>query len=232
MGATIEKNFSEMSVAEVALAFPQAPDVLNKYGIDYCCGGNSSFGTACEKAGVNASKVYAEISAHGAGAHAHLRDVSNWKPALLIDYIVQVHHTYVKDAIPKLTALLDKTCRAHGAEHPDLMEIRDNFNTLAQELLEHLEKEENILFPEIRETGLDQHTPLQIVLDDVDEEHRTAGKLIKSIRQLADNYTVPEDACTTYTLTYKKLEEFERDLMQHIHLENNVLLKKVSPAID
>lgn len=221
-----------MSVGEVALAFPQAPDILSRYGIDYCCGGNSSFGIACEKAGVNASKVYAEISAHTAGANSHLRDVSNWKPALLIAYIIQVHHSYVKNTIPKLTALLDKTCRAHGAEHPELVKIRDNFHTLAQELLEHLEKEENILFPEIRDSGLDEHTPLQIVLDDVDEEHRAAGEIIKSIRQLANNYSVPEDACTTYTLTYKKLEEFERDLMQHIHLENNVLLKKVSRAVD
>lgn len=232
MGVLIEKNFSEMSVAEVTLAFPQAPEVLNRYGIDYCCGGNSSFVTACERAGVNPPKVYAEISAHVAGAHAHLRNVSNWKPALLIDYIIQVHHSYVKDAIPILTALLDKTCRAHGAEHPELMKIRNNFNMLAEELLEHLEKEENILFPEIRYSGLHEPTPLQIVLDDVDEEHRAAGELIKSIRQLTNNYTAPEDACTTYTLTYKKLEEFERDLMQHIHLENNVLLKKISTAVD
>lgn len=221
-----------MSVAEVALAFPQAPEILSRYGIDYCCGGNSSFAAACEKAGVNASQVYIEVSGQGEGANTHLRDVTNWKPALLIDYIIQVHHSYVKESIPKLIALLDKTCRAHGEEHPELMKIRKNFNTLAQELLEHLEKEEKILFPEIKHSGLEKQSPLQIVLDDVDEEHRAAGEIIKSIRQLASNYIVPADACTTYTLAYKKLEEFERDLMQHIHLENNVLLKKVSPAVD
>lgn len=232
MSSLDNKSFPEMSVGEVALAFPNAPDILAEYKIDYCCGGDISFRTACEHAGMNAEQVYKEITSHAAGANTHLRDVARWSPSLLIDYIIQVHHSYVKESIPRLTGLLDKTCRAHGEEHPELIKIRENFQTLALELLEHLEKEEKILFPEIKHSGLDQHTPLQIVLDDVAEEHRAAGDLIKSIRQLARNYAVPEDACTTYTLTYKKLEEFERDLMQHIHLENNVLLKKISPALD
>lgn len=226
------RSVSEMSVGEVALAFPNASSILNSYMIDYCCGGNVSFKIACERAGIDAQKVYHEITSQTAETNTHLRDVSQWSPSLLIDYIIQIHHTYVRKATPQLISLLDKTCRAHGEEHPELRKIRDNFNTLTHELLEHLEKEEKILFPEIKHSGLDHDTPLQIVLDDIDEEHRAAGELIKSIRHLANNYAIPEDGCTTYALAYKKLEEFERDLMQHIHLENNVLLKKVNRRAD
>lgn len=221
-----------MSVGEVALAFPNASDLLNRYKIDYCCGGNVSFKTACEQAGVNAQQVYQEIISQPTDTHSPLRDVAHWSAGLLIDYIIEVHHRYVRESIPKLKGLLEKTCLAHGAEHPELMKIRDTFQILALELEEHLEKEEKILFPEIRYTTPDRHASLQIVLEDIDDEHREAGNLIKSIRQLTHEYTVPEDACTTYTLAFKKLEEFERDLMQHIHLENNVLLKKISQTLD
>lgn len=225
-----EKTLSKMSVAEVALAFPSAPGILNQYKIDFCCGGTLSFASACEEAGLNATQVYNDISRSADTAHAHLGDVSKWKPSLLIDYIVQVHHTYVRETIPQLTDFLDKTFRAHGSEHPELIFIRETLKNLAHELLEHLDKEERILFPAIKESIV--RPEIAGVLDAVEAEHRIAGDLIKALRKLTSNYSIPPDACTTYSIAYQKLEEFDRDLMQHIHLENNVLLKKVIKSAD
>lgn len=216
-----------MSVADVAVQFPQALAIFNKHRIDYCCGGKRSFSEACEKAGISSEEVWESIS-HEAESDRSVTQFKKWSPSLLVDYILDQHHTYVKQAIPLLKELLDKVCDVHGKEHAELFAVREKFILLSKELLQHMEKEERVLFPAIKMIA-DQSKvyPIEQPLAVMKEEHEEAGKLIKEIRELTGNYTLPNDVCTTYRITYTKLEAFDNDLMQHIHLENNILFEKI-----
>jgi regulator of cell morphogenesis and NO signaling len=218
------------SVAEVALNFPQSIAVFNQHNIDYCCNGKKSFVQVCEKANLQPQIVWEEIQEKQHNSDGdHLLHFESWDLSFLIDFIVQHHHNYVRDSIPQLELLLNKVCTKHGADQPQLMEIRKDFYALADELLGHLPKEEGILFPAIKRLinnkdsgGLNLSSPVSVM----EHEHEIAGKLIKSIRSLSNDYTPHANACLSFQMTYKLLQEFENDLMQHIHLENNILFPK------
>lgn len=223
-----ETEIPNMSVADVAIEFPQALEVFNTYRIDYCCGGKRSFKEACEKAGVSSTKVWESIS-DAEESNLSVTHFRKWSPSLLIDYILDQHHAYVRESIPMLQELLDKVCDVHSMEHPELLGVRTKFNLLSKELVQHMEKEERILFPAIKlMSNSSKVIPIEQPLAVMKDEHEEAGNLIKEIRELTSNYTLPNDVCTTYRITYKKLEAFDNDLMQHIHLENNILFEKIS----
>lgn len=216
-----------MSVADVVVQFPKALEVFNHYKIDYCCGGKRSFKEACEKAGIDSVAVWEAISQNGDDDLT--TNFKKWSPSLLVDYILDQHHTYVRDNIPLLQELLNKVCDVHGAQHPELLKLRENFIFLAEELYSHMEKEERILFPAIKMmSGSAQSFPIAQPIAVMMDEHESAGKIIKEIRRLTSNYALPSDVCTTYRIMFKKLEAFDNDLMQHIHLENNILFEKVT----
>lgn len=214
-----------LSVAEVVLQFPNALNIFNQHRIDYCCGGNMSFQEACARARVDVESVWNEINY--ATTSIDGPNFGKWSIPLLIDYIVDQHHSYVRDSIPVLQELLQKLCDVHGRHHPELYDIQEKFNLLADELLQHMYKEEHILFPAMK-SGLAAPMPLQVPIDVMMEEHQMAGDLVKEIRGKSRNYTCPDDVCTTYRLTLQKMEAFDNDLMQHIHLENNILFRKVN----
>jgi len=217
------------SVADIALHFPQSIAIFNRYNVDYCCNGKKSFIQMCAKVNLSPEVLWKEIQERQRNSGDNHLNFESWEPSLLIDFIVQHHHKYVRESIPQLQALLDKVCSVHGVEQPQLLAIRNDFNALADELLNHLPKEENILFPAIKRMSNHEgstFTNLQAPVSVMEHEHETAGKLIKSIRSLSDNYTPPDNACLSFQMTYKLLQEFESDLMQHIHLENNILFHK------
>lgn len=232
-----QPDMADLSVADVVLAFPQALQILNRYNLDYCCGGKKPFIKVCENAGLNAESIWREIqlAVVNHGGDTRLR-FNSWDAPLLIDFIVQHHHQYVRDSIPQIQALLDKVCNAHGEDSPFLLSVRDRFNSLAAELQNHLPKEEEVLFPAIRRLLVSRVSgampavgqgQLSVPILNMEDEHEIAGDLIKSIRSLTNHYTPPVFACPTFRLTYIMLDQFDRDLMQHIHLENNILFPKV-----
>src|SRR5688572_20095613 len=226
-------EMDKVSIAEVALNYPQAVDILKAYNLDYCCGGKKSFSEACRKAGVEPANVWQEIlnakANHGADSRIRF---DAWDGPLLIDFVIQHHHEYVRRSIPEIQQLLEKVCSVHGDDTPNLYTIRGNFSDLADELLQHMHKEEAILFPAMRasfydeknsgETAFDLTAPIRVM----EHEHDSAGDLIKSIRALTDNYTPPAYACPTFRMTFVMLQQFDDDLMQHIHIENNILFPK------
>lgn len=233
---TLEKNYE--TVAQLAIAHPGAFSVFEKYNIDYCCGGHRSLEEACQKAGVNPDKVRQEIfTSRGEEIPQSFRP-ETWSSSLLVDFIVQNHHSYVLNAIPELKALLDKVCDAHGNDSFELLNIREDFLDLAEELTSHMQKEEFVLFPAIKQLeaqALENHPLAGVIQSPIHammHEHDVAGDLIKDIRKLSNNYTVPDFACPTYRVTYRKLQEFEQDLMRHIHLENNVLFERMKILAD
>ena len=220
------------TVAELAISHPGALSVFNRYNIDYCCGGNRSLEEACARVGLNPEKVWQEIAASPTQDASIPSRATLWSAALLADYIVQNHHAYVRAAIPEIQALLEKVCAAHGSDNIELLNIQQDFDDLAEELLSHMDKEEMALFPAIKrleahnDSGHPQADTLKAPITIMEHEHVIAGDLIKSIRGLSQNYTVPEFACPTYRVTYQKLKEFDNDLMTHVHLENNILFRK------
>ena len=229
-------DMSKISMADVALTFPGALEILTKHNLDFCCGGKKPFQEVCQRSGVDAEEVWQEVmqarATHGADNRMNF-DV--WDLSLLIDFILQHHHQYVRTSIPQIAQLLDKVCNVHGGDNPVLFSIREDFNALATELTAHMPKEEEILFPAIRKI-VDQakaklnvttaQSHLKVIITVMEHEHERAGDLIKSIRSLTENYTPPSYACPTFRMTYVMLNQFDNDLMQHIHVENNVLFPK------
>ncbi len=228
-------ELNKATVADVALSFPNAVTVLTKYDLDYCCHGKLSFVEACKKLNLNAQQVWEEVTKSLPGKVGNPLNFDSWNSSVLADFIVQHHHEYVRESIPKIRELLDKVCTVHADKNPELVAVRTDFEALAEELLGHLPKEEQILFPAIKRmegqpivSVESEISPgaLQMPILVMEEEHERAGDLIKSIRMRTNHYTPPSYACPTYQLTLTMLQEFDRDLIQHIHLENNILFPR------
>lgn len=230
MNNSDEEN--DATVAQLAISHPAALGVFEKYNIDYCCGGHHSLEEACHKIGLSPAKIKQEIYQSMDDASQVLR-TEKWSSSMLVDFIIQNHHSYVTNAIPEIQALLDKVCAAHGNDSCELLTVREDFLELAEELTSHMKKEEFVLFPAIKRLdaqSYDDHPlagAIQTPISAMEHEHALAGDLIKHIRSLTNNYTPPDFACPTYRITYKKLQEFDSDLMRHIHLENNILFERM-----
>lgn len=221
------------TVAQLAISHPGALAIFTKYNIDYCCGGHRSLEDACRRIDLDPEKIKEEILQATVGESSQNLRPENWSSSFLVDFIVQNHHGFVRKNTPEIEAFLDKVCDAHGKDCLELLYIREHFLDLSEELASHMEKEELVLFPAIKrlESHATQDHPLsatiQAPLNAMEHEHVVAGDLVKQIRSLSNNYTPPDFACPTFRITYKKLQEFDNDLMNHIHLENNILFERV-----
>lgn len=214
----------------------RAAAVFEKYSLDFCCGGGITLDQACSEKKVDAALVYAELAELEIQSNAGTPHFSAWPLDELIDYIVNVHHRYVREAIPVLLAHTRKVAAVHGGRHPEVVAVARHFEFVAQEMTAHMMKEEHVLFPYIRqlvkakrEDGVFQpplfggaHNPIRMM----EAEHQAAGNELASVRSLTNNYVPPGDACTTYRVTYQELKQFEEDLHRHVHLENNILFPK------
>ena len=227
----------ERTVKEVAVDVPGATRVFEKLGIDYCCGGGKSLADACFGAGVSLEEVMAALEA-GKERHAG-KESDNWQSrslAELADHIVHKHHEYTKSELERLDKLCEKVASVHGQNHPELAKVRELFLALKKDLVPHMLKEEQVLFPYIERledatlNGRPAPTPffgtvrnpVQMMIRD----HDAAGDLLRSLRAESSDYAVPADGCTSYRTLYQALQELEQDLHQHIHLENNILFPR------
>jgi len=225
------------TVRDYAIETPQTIPVFEKLGIDYCCGGNRPLDEACTAANLNLDQVLKQIeSAVAEPAHPSDRELRSGALSELIAHIVRTHHVYVRTQIPEVERLTDKVYAKHGENHPELAKIRNVFHDLGQELMTHLMKEENILFPYVERMedsviGREPVLPppfgtVQNPVRMMEHEHDVAGIALRSLRETTNGYVPPADACTSFRALYQALENFEKDLHQHIHLENNVLFPR------
>lgn len=210
--------------------------VFTKYGIDFCCKGQRTIDEVCTKKKINEADLLNELNAVLATKNDSAIDFNSWSLDLLIDYIEKTHHRFVEEKTPVLLQYFDKLCNVHGANHPELFEIQKLFKESAGELAPHMKKEELILFPFIKEmtNATKSHgsvskphfktvkKPISVMM----EEHNNEGERFRTIANLTNNYSTPEDACNTYKATFTMLKEFEEDLHKHIHLESNILFPK------
>jgi regulator of cell morphogenesis and NO signaling len=226
------------TVRELALEIPEATRIFEKIGIDYCCGGNKSLEEACAAANRSVDEVLDSLEFAEQEARAKKKD-RNWQTeplAELVAHINGTHHKYTREEIARLGPLLDKVASVHGKNHPELQHIRAAFRGLAQELTTHMMKEEAVLFPYIvrMEEAVIQREPVlpppfgtvQNPVAMMMHEHDSAGDALRAMRQASAGYTPPGDACISYQTLYKALGDFEKDLHQHIHLENNILFPR------
>ena len=226
---------AEKTVRELALENTTATRVFEKLGIDYCCGGNKSLEEACRTANLNMDQVLDSLEMAEQSAHAAQID-RNWQAEPLADLIAHIkntHHKYTREEIARLEPLFDKVCSVHGKNHPELLQIRETFRGLAEELTTHLMKEEMVLFPYVvrmEEAAIEKEPiipapfgTVQNPISMMEHEHDSAGNALRAMRETSSSYSAPADACVSYRTLYQALAAFETDLHQHIHLENNIL---------
>lgn len=227
-------NFnSESKVSKIALSNLAARRVLEDAGVDYCCGGSKSLHDACLHAGVTAQEILQKLRNRSQSA---LPGDKQWISAPLADltrHIRDRHHLYVRESIPRVRALLAKVRARHGMKHREMLEIEKRFAGLADEMISHMQKEEQVLFPYIDalEQSKSANTPLAVPffrtvrnpIHTMMKEHDSAGELVRSIRALSNDHQPPANACTTFRAAYQELHQFEKDLHLHVHLENNIL---------
>jgi len=224
------------TVREIALEQPSSIRVFEQYGIDYCCGGRKPLAEACATRDIEVDAVIAALEAAAKGSAPVAEDWSKASLERLSGHIVVTHHAYVKSELPRLALLAQKVVARHGATRVELPVIQSKLSKLDEELRQHLAKEELILFPyiaklerAINDGGAKPDNCFGTVANPIammTQEHDAAGTLLAEIRELSHSFTTPEDACPTYHAFYDGLREFEQDLHQHIHLENNILFPR------
>lgn len=229
---------TDMTVRELAIELPQATRLLENLKIDYCCGGNRPLADACASAGVDVDNVM-EMLARVTQSTSHDQiglDFQNFSLTELIAHILDTHHVFTKSEMDRLQLLADKVLAAHGCNHPELVHLDELLTRLCADLKPHMFKEEQVLFPYVvaltvaaDETCAAPLAPFGTVNNPIRmmmKEHDSAGDILRELRALTSDYKVPADACVSYKTLYQALENFEKDLHQHIHLENNILFPK------
>jgi regulator of cell morphogenesis and NO signaling len=210
--------------------------VFQKHGIDFCCKGGKSINEVCDNKKIPVDDLLLELNSVLNQSAEQGKDYQAWPLDKLADHIEKKHHSYVTEAIPALQQFLDKLCRVHGGNHPELFAIKEEFNAAACELTLHMKKEERILFPFIRKMAAASHNNEPYIAPAFDTienpinmmmaEHDIEGERFRTIAKLSNDYTAPDDGCTTYRVAFSLLKEFEEDLHLHIHLENNILFPR------
>lgn len=223
VGAIVAKNFKTAAV-------------FKKYGIDFCCKGGRTIEEACSDKEITSAEIMEEVNAAMQSTKQTSNDYNAWPIDLLADYVQKIHHKYVNDNGPQLLAYLEKINKVHGSNHPELAEIFEIMKLSIGDLAVHMKKEELMLFPYIKKMAAASNDNATITppafgsitnpINAMKADHEQEGERLMRVMELSNNYTPPTDACNTYKVAFALLQEFQDDLLTHIHLENNILFPK------
>jgi len=229
---------SQKTIGVIVAEDYRTAKVFEGYGIDYCCGGKVSLLATCAEKDIDLATIIEEIAAVKNLPVERRQDYSSWELSFLADYIINVHHSYLKENTSQIAGNAQKIAAVHGTRHPEVIEIATIFNKIAIDLTAHLKEEEEEFFPAIKRVDMQKKTGTTAAATDIEiiknslkkliHEHEEVGDAIHQIRHLAGGYAIPGDACNTFMVTYQKLKEFEDDLHKHVHLENNILFLKAA----
>ncbi len=229
---------ADETLGEIAAKDLRKAEVFKKYGLDFCCGGKKTVKEACAEKGIDVTKVEQELLNSDKNSFtARPLPYNDWNLDFLADYIVNTHHSYVKKTIPDLRNYAEKVAKVHGAHHPELLEINKLAQEVCNEMSEHMVKEETVLFPYVKQLVAAKNSgnrkvkfgnleTVETPINMMEMEHEVVGNNMDKIREISNNYALPEDACASYSFLFKTLDEFENDLHIHVHLENNILFPK------
>ena len=221
----------QQTLASIALSNHSYIPVLEKYSLDFCCRGKETLVEACTKKNLSLTTILNEMGQSVKETKTQM-PFTEMNVDQLISYILIHHHFYVKNNIGIIQEHIEKIATKHGDSFAYMQKVLSLFTEVIKELLPHMEKEEKILFPRIKEIAASMMIHpfntlrpelINIPIQMMEKEHDKAGQLLFEIRKLTHQYTPPEDACTTHKVCLQELKAFEEDLHQHVHLENNIL---------
>ena len=225
-----QDSTKEPTIGEIVANNFSAASLFKKEGIDFCCGGKKSLTQACEEKGLDPLEIVKKLIALEQIPVQINQNFKEWKLDFLCEHIMKTHHVYVLKTLPELVFYTQKIASVHGEHHPELIEVANLFARVNAELLQHLQNEEEVLFPAILKLMTTHSSEAkELIISEIarmQNEHEFAGETIDHINELTQNYRIPEDGCNTYRVTFKLLEQFEDDLHIHVHLENNILYPK------
>ncbi len=231
-------DLTEKTIGEYVAEDYRSAAVFEKYGIDFCCGGQVPLAAACREKELDPFSLVREIEETRNTPLQRSENFGAWKLSFLADYIVNTHHVWLNENTGQIAAYARKIAEVHGARHPEVIEIASLFEQIAADMEAHLGEEEEVLFPAVKRIeaarkagGLPAAEDSDAIRDSLEKlhrEHEAIGDAVHQIRHLAKDYAIPEDACNTFAVTYRKLNEFEDDLHKHVHLENNILFLKAA----
>jgi regulator of cell morphogenesis and NO signaling len=223
-----------ITIGDIVARDFRTASIFKGAGIDFCCGGKKTLAETCAEKGIDQDALMEKLENAESVPGTIIHDFNEWQPGFLCDYIVNVHHGYVRKSLPDLVFYTQKIAKAHAEHHPELLEVADLFTQVNSELLQHMKKEETLLFPAVKElfsSGSEKakqtiNAEITLLLG----EHEFAGGAIDRISAITDGYKLPEDACSSYRIAFDLLEKFGDDLHTHVHLENNILFPKTLDA--
>ncbi|KAA0890375.1 iron-sulfur cluster repair di-iron protein [Oryzomonas rubra] len=226
------------TIGEIVAADYRTATVFENHGIDFCCGGKVALAATCTEKGLDLATITSELEAVQHEPLERNQNYSSWPLPFLADYIVNTHHVYLKQNDEQIATYARKIAGVHGAHHPEVIRIAAIFEKIATDMAGHLKEEEEVFFPALKRADAartadsapdakDRET-IRVSLLRLHREHEEIGDAIHEIRHISKEYTIPDDVCNTFMLTYQKLREFEDDLHKHVHLENNILFPKAA----
>jgi regulator of cell morphogenesis and NO signaling len=224
---------AETTVRDIVVEEPTAIPVLEKFGIDYCCGGKHSLAEACSARHQNVGSVIEELERQmGETNEAEVE----WQTAPLkdlIDHIVRKHHAFTREQLVLISKLANKVEHRHRTKHPEVSRVSRAFANINAGLMHHFDCEEKVLFPYIEQLAEQRKAQLPVQITDIQQpisrmmkDHDQAGDELRVLREITNDYYLPDDACTPYRALYQAIQDLERDLHRHIHLENNILFPR------
>ena len=219
------------TIGQLAIEEPRAIPVMEKLSIDYCCHGNRSVEEACSDAGIAVEELLRAIG--GAPADMEARDWSKSSLAELQQFIVDTHHAFTRDMLGVVQQLAAKVADRHGASHPEVLAVRTTVGKLVADLMPHMMKEEQILFPYVEQLEAGDSEPpffgsVEMPIRMMMMEHDAVAELLATLRSVTNAYKLPGDACISFRALYERLQDLDQDLRRHIHLENNVLFPRAA----
>ncbi len=227
-------TLSSKTLAQIVTSNHRAASVFENHHLDFCCKGKRTLEQACTESDIKMEEVIEELEKIGE-TNESLTNYNELSLTQLAEHIVSTHHNYVKKEMPALLGYLQKVASKHGDRHPEMNKVFQLFTEVKEEMEHHMQKEEMVLFPRIKDIEKQLDEGKEIIINSsyllspinmMEQEHDHAGSILAEIRNLTNNYTPPADACTTYQLSFASLHAFELDLHHHVHLENNILFPK------
>ncbi|MDQ0973014.1 regulator of cell morphogenesis and NO signaling [Neobacillus niacini] len=219
-------------VRDIVNELPKTSDVFKKFRIDFCCGGNIPLSEAIAANEINEEAIMEELRVVFEKNSSAETDLEVWTKSdstTIIDHVINHYHRTSEEELSLLSPYVTKVSSVHGDSHPELLKVHELFYEFKKELMEHMAKEEAVVFPLIKQladgTVENREEAINMIVE-LEKEHDHAGEILRQIRSVTSDYTLPLDACGTYRLVYKRLEDLEGLTFMHVHLENNILFPR------
>jgi regulator of cell morphogenesis and NO signaling len=227
----------ERTLASLVEETPAYARAFESLGLDYCCGGDRTLAAACDRDDLDVDEVHDRLAEARDRSDGHAADYDWDGLEDLADHVVDTHHDYLREELPKLEDIVEVVADVHGEDHPELRDVEAEYRALAAEMRDHIDEEEEELFPVVGKLDRGERLPadqterLREAIRAFEEDHAATADRLERIAGLTDDYAVPEDACPSYRSMLERLDQLECDTHMHVHKENNVLFERAGERL-